>query len=65
MLIRFSLDMLEADENNLVISDSEILAKVVKESLIVMGYREVESFAEVSKSFERCWIIDLRFKVER
>ena len=57
--------MLATDENNLVVSDSELFAKIIKESLIVMGYRGVESFAEVVKAGERCWVIDLRFRVER
>src|SRR6266576_4703342 len=51
------------NKKNVVLSDAKIYEKVIRESLIVCGYRVFESSVEVTKGFERAWIIEFRIEV--
>lgn len=56
----------KADERNAVVTDSEILFKVLKESLVLIGYRLVEHRLEVSEAgAPKHWLIRFIYEVER
>lgn len=54
-----------ANEKDFVVRDCVILQKVIKESLIVSGYAVYDCALEVSRGFDRAWIVELRFEIER
>jgi len=56
----------KADERDAVVTDSEILLKVLKESLVIIGYRLIEHRLEVSETgAPKRWLIRFIYEVER
>jgi hypothetical protein len=53
------------DPKDAIVRDAEIYKKVICESLVVCGYRVHDSQVEVTKGFERSWIVEFRIEVER
>ena len=65
ILCAVSIRRFRTDEYDAVVRDSEIICKVMKESLIVTGYRVSDGYCEVAQGSEKGWIITFRFEVDR